>query len=1391
MALNKLIMKKLLMVFMVMLHISVFAKQYYVSNTGNDNNDGLTPQTAWKTIAKVNSKMNIFVAGDIISFNGGDEFYGTLTVSNINGNSGNPIIFTSYGSGKAAIKSSKAITDWVKSSGNTWVASETNDIGQVFKNNIPLKNASSDRLNLYTIKSNSSQTVFTSTDLIGSSNIVGSTVFLKTRQYAYYPRVVKAFNSGTGQVTIDSAPNQSLSSGNEFFVINGLSLLSSQDDWYYDNIANKLYIYSISSPTNIVATLGDTKGIKITSSSNLNIDGLAIKEVNNNGIEVVGSTNINVINNQLDYTYEYGIFISGGSNNSIRNNVVNYVNHRGIVSESDNNTIEGNTVTDVALINNLTYWGIWNPIGIRATKRNVIIRNNVVLNMGYNGITFTGQNSIIENNYIKDFCKTIVDGGGIYTFNPSFTNPIATGSIVRNNVIIQSKGINEGETIIGIYLDDRTHDVSILNNSLSGAKRGIFLHNTKRVTVRGNNTYNSVESGLAFGEDSAGGDGQTVDNVITNNHFFVEENLYGSSSISLFSLYNNYDFGTFDNNKYYNIGNYAKVLIRNKTINFMNSQFPKEFELSDWQSLSGEDASTTLNTNYFDTFTVASTINTKFTEDFASGISGWKKSSGVISDGGGYLKFKPSSNTSLTYNNNLRFSVTTGDIILVEFDYKTNIDHDGRINISMTGSPYSGLGNRSFLATTTWRTYKQYYTSTFTGNNVRLDIYSNHATAELDIDNIRITQITLGTKPINSFFAYNKEKTSQSIAIPAGIWEDSDGKKYSGGVVLSPFTSKILILSNGSVSANAGADLSICTGESTTLTASGGSTYSWSTGETTASITITPTTTTTYTVTVGDGAGNSSTDSVIVTVNSVTANAGADVSIIDGDSTTLTASGGDSYLWSSGETTASITVSPNVTTTYTATVTQNGCNDTDTVQVTVTSPPPSTVVANAGADVTICNADNTTLTASGGSTYLWSTGETTASITVSPTTTTTYSVTVGDGAGNSDTDSVIVTVNTVTANAGADVTITNGDSITLTASGGDTYLWSTGETTASITVSPNVTTTYTATVTINGCSDADTVQVTVTSPSTVVANAGADVTICNGDSTTLTASGGSLYQWSTGETTQSITVSPTATQTFSVTVSEEGSNSASDDVIVTVNDVPVASAGSDKTIDLGDSITLTASGGDTYLWSTGETTASIKVSPETSTVYSVTVFKNTCQDTASVQVTVNQVDITNPPPAKADAGQDVTICIGESVNLTASGGATYLWSTGEAQKSINVKPTRTTTYSLEATRGGITDTDTVTITVENCSALFNDQNSSMVIYPNPTKGNLNVSINNINENFNIFITDSKGSVIYMDKLDVNQDKYSKEIDLSKYAKGIYFVRLFNSDQNLVKKIVII
>ncbi len=169
--------------------------------------------------------------------------------------------------------------------------------------------------------------------------------------------------------------------------------------------------------------------------------------------------------------------------------------------------------------------------------------------------------------------------------------------------------------------------------------------------------------------------------------------------------------------------------------------------------------------------------------------------------------------------------------------------------------------------------------------------------------------------------------------------------------------------------------------------------------------------------------------------------------------------------------------------------------------------------------------------------------------------------------------------------------------------------------------------------------------------------AGKNVRINIGESVTLKVTGGDTYLWSFGATTQSVTVSPTKTKYYRVTVFKDGCQDTdtvgvivsteymenSDGSVISdldnpqeVNDEPVkeetplvqncdnvkAWAGRNVTIKRGESVTLTATGGDTYLWSFGATAQSVTVSPTKTKYYKVTAFKNGCEDTDTVGVIV-------------------------------------------------------------------------------------------------------------------------------------------------------------------------
>ena len=484
---------------------------------------------------------------------------------------------------------------------------------------------------------------------------------------------------------------------------------------------------------------------------------------------------------------------------------------------------------------------------------------------------------------------------------------------------------------------------------------------------------------------------------------------------------------------------------------------------------------------------------------------------------------------------------------------------------------------------------------------------------------------------------------------------------------------------------------SICSGASATLTGTGATTYSWNTGATTANITVSPTATTTYTLT-GINGECSKTDTVKIIVKTppttlATAN---DYSICAGTSVTLNGSGATTYSWNTNATTATISVNPTVTTTYTLTGTTNGCSKTDTVKITVNALPNTLAVAN---HYSVCAGTLVTLTGSGALTYSWTTGGTTASISVTPTTTTTYTLTGSNGnCLKSDTVKVTVLPSPTTLATANVYTICAGESVGLTGSGATTYSWNTGATTSSITVTPTTTTTYTLTGTSSGCSLSDTVKVTVKAlPNTIASTT--TPTVCLGSSAVLVGSGATTYSWNIGGTTSSITETPTVTTIYALTGTTNGCSKI-DTVKLTVRALPpIVASTTTYGICLGSSATLTASGGSSYTWNTGSTASNFVVNPSTTTTYTVTGSLNGCTKTDTVKVTVKSIPVT---VASANL---YTPCASSSTTLNGTGATIYAWSTGSTTAQTSVSPATTTVYTLTGTTNGCSSTDTVKLTI--------------------------------------------------------------------------------------------
>ena len=655
---------------------------------------------------------------------------------------------------------------------------------------------------------------------------------------------------------------------------------------------------------------------------------------------------------------------------------------------------------------------------------------------------------------------------------------------------------------------------------------------------------------------------------------------------------------------------------------------------------------------------------------------------------------------------------------------------------------------------------------------------------------------------------------------------------------------------NDAPTANAGMNQTVADGTSVSLSGSGTDpegqslTYSWSQTAGTPNVTLTGATTKTpsftapevttdatltFTLTVNDGTLNG-TDTVDITIqaenDAPTANAGMNQTVDEGDTVSLSGSGSDpengalTYSWSQTGGTPNVTLTgattqtpsftapellANATLTFTLTVNDGTSNGTDTVDITITADNDAPT-AEAGTNQTVDEGDTVSLSGSGTDpesqnlTYSWAQTGGSPNVTLTGTTTQTpsftapellanatltFTLTVNDGTSNG-TDTVDITItadnDAPSANAGTDQTVDEGDTVSLSGSGSDpesqnlTYSWAQTAGSPNVTLSgattqtpsftapellANATLTFTLTVNDGTSNGTDTVDIIIRADNDAPsANAGTDQTVDEGDTVSLSGSGTDpesqnlTYSWSqtggspnvtlTGATTQTPSFTApellaNATLTFTLTVNDGTSNGTDtvDIIIRADNDAPTAEAGTDQTVDEGDTVSLSGSGSDpesqnlTYSWAQTAGSPNVTLTGATTQTPSFTAPELLANATLTFTLTVNDgtsngtdtVDIIiradNDAPS-ASAGDDQTVAEGAAVSLSGSGtdpesqNLTYSWAqtagspnvtlTGATTKTPsftapNVVANVTLTFTLTVNDGTSNGTDTVDITI--------------------------------------------------------------------------------------------
>ncbi|MBS1569531.1 MAG: gliding motility-associated C-terminal domain-containing protein [Bacteroidetes bacterium] len=470
-----------------------------------------------------------------------------------------------------------------------------------------------------------------------------------------------------------------------------------------------------------------------------------------------------------------------------------------------------------------------------------------------------------------------------------------------------------------------------------------------------------------------------------------------------------------------------------------------------------------------------------------------------------------------------------------------------------------------------------------------------------------------------------------------------------------------------------GNDTTICAGETINLDASWpGASYLWQDGS--LSPILNASTAGSFHVTVNLN-GCSVQDTIQVAVMPLpSVDIGNDTTVCPGEPVSFNATvPGGSYLWNDGSTLPLLAASTPGT--YAVQVTANGCVAADTCIISNFS----LQSVNLGSDRTICAGSSTRIGVSvPGAFYTWNTGASADSITVFSSGTYWVEASLN---GCTVRDSINLAVSPLPVfSLGPDVEVCPGAQVLLNANtAGAGYSWSNGS------ISPTITTgagTWSVMVTVGNCSSIDTIVITESQPPTVTL--GPDTTLCPGSSITLSAGTPlNTVAWSTGATSQSITVASPGT--VSVTTTDSMGCTASDAIVVSYANPGSLYLGPDTTLCAGETIALNATlpNASQYHWSTGSFNPVLAVGSAGLFWAEVTVGACTVTDTISVAVAQAPV---------AFIGNDTTLCPGAVLQLLAPvtpGQA--VWQDGSSGNNFTV--TATGNYWLALTNAaGCSDT---------------------------------------------------------------------------------------------------
>jgi|GEM_PF-863860 len=907
------------------------ATNYYVSATGNDANNGTSTATPWKTISKVNAFT--FAANDSILFKRGDVFFGSIVVSRNNLN------FSAYGTGARPVISGFAtLSSWTLLSTGIYQAAVNakSNLNMVTINGRPQQigrypnasDANSGYLKYEAATANS----ITDNEMSAAVNWTGAEIAIRKNGWTI-ERCIITNHSGTSftyrmnrNINPGSTPQLNTAKlGHGYFIMDDPRTLDQFGEWYFDTTAKKIQVYfGTNLPPNYAVNVSvvDTL-MNIGARTYINVNNINFEGGNSSGIFSYNGSFINIQNCDFTNIGSRAVQIVSSSDILVEN-----VNTSNILSDAiqvinrtkANVTVRGCVVRNTSQIAGMgsffddsDYKGIYVIV-----TSNALIENNVVDTVGLSGIQYSGNNVLVQKNFVNYFCNRVHDNGGIYTYvggtdaspGATYTNRIVKSNIIMNGIGAPDGTDNPAPYMAGVYCDGRTMNVQILNNTIINcARNGIHCNNPASITIQGNTLYNNWRD-MSFTRWAWGSISNlnikrnisfTMDDTQENIHYI---NAALNTPVATTIQDNIRSLGSIDSN-YYNTFTDAGIKCEIYDTEGGSLVQSSPYTLDGWRSVSTFDARSKRPAQKIQPYTLNNLIgaNAFANSAFTSNISGvtlygtsttasFDNSSKITGTGSLRMDFAAPQQGRYSFIHSAIGAVNSSKKYLLRFKMLgTTVNGIVRTYIRKTASPYTILvpiQTKSFGTSKTTQEFLFDGPVTDAGGSFVIEIEQNSGTTYIDDIEFYEANATVNTVASQVRFEYNAGTTAKTVTLDAK-YIGVDSTVYNGTITLQPFTSQVLVKAGPIDSlpvANAGADKVVyLPADSVILTGIGtGSTitgYTWTKISGPAQFTITNTSAATTKVSnltlgtykfelkVTDNRGFFSRDTLSVTVSSI------------------------------------------------------------------------------------------------------------------------------------------------------------------------------------------------------------------------------------------------------------------------------------------------------------------------------------------------------------------------------------------------------------------------------------------------------------------------------------------------------------------------------------------